>query len=290
MNAIEGTLDRVLSVQRPAVLAHLRSVRLRHPDATPAELVRALELRYLALVTTTGAGIGATAVIPSVGTGAALALSGAETAGFLEATALFAQSVAEVHGTAVEDPARARALVMGLMLGREGSELVSHFRQQATGGPLRANYWGELVVSSMPRAIFNPLFDRLKAKFVREFSKRAAASVVGKALPFGVGAAIGGVGNNVLGRRVVKSARLAFGPAPAFVPPHVEPREGAMPLERRALSAAKKALPKRRKAADAPAELTTGLPAGQPMEVHPPAPARYAPPQPVPIQPVPPAA
>ncbi|MBN9196038.1 MAG: hypothetical protein J0I44_08200, partial [Microbacterium sp.] len=32
-------LDRVLSIQRPVVLAHLRSIRLRHPDATPAEIV-----------------------------------------------------------------------------------------------------------------------------------------------------------------------------------------------------------------------------------------------------------
>ena len=28
-------LDRVLAIQRPVVLAHLRSIRLRHPGATP---------------------------------------------------------------------------------------------------------------------------------------------------------------------------------------------------------------------------------------------------------------
>lgn len=242
---LERALDRVLSAQRPAVLAHLRSVRLRHPDATPAELVRALELRYLALVTTTGAGVGASSVIPGIGTGAALALAGAETVGFLEATALFAQSVAEVHGLAVDDPDRARALVMGLMLGQEGSDLVSQFSRQAAGGAVRANYWGEIVVSSMPRALMNPLTDQLKKRFVREFSKRSGASVIGKALPFGVGAAIGGVGNNMLGRRVVKASRTAFGPAPFAAPLHIEPREGAMPLERRALGAARKALPRR---------------------------------------------
>lgn len=256
MNAIEGALDRVLTVQRPAVLAHLRSVRLRHPDSDPAALVRALEFRYLALVTTTGAGIGATAVIPSIGTGAALALSGAETVGFLEATALFAQSVAEVHGTAVDDPDRARALVMGLLLGREGSDLVAQFGRQAAGGPARASYWGELVVSSLPRAVMNPLADQLKAKFMREFAKRGTASVIGKALPFGVGAAIGGVGNNVLGRRVVKASRLAFGPAPLISPLHIEPREGAVPFERRALGAARKALPRKRPAAESPAEVS----------------------------------
>jgi hypothetical protein len=35
-----------------------------------------------------------------------------------------------------------------------------------------------------------------------------------RAIPFGVGAVIGGAGNNILGRRVVQNSRLAFGPAP----------------------------------------------------------------------------
>ena len=60
-----------------------------HPEATPEQLVRILERRYLAAVTSGGAAVGATAVIPGVGTGITLALSGVETAGFLEATALF---------------------------------------------------------------------------------------------------------------------------------------------------------------------------------------------------------
>src|SRR5215213_1583692 len=100
-------IDRVMAIQRPAVLAHIRSLRRRNPNATPDQLVRILERRYLAAVTGGGAAVGATAVLPGVGTGVTLALSGVETAGFLEATALFAQSVAEVHGIAIEDPDRA---------------------------------------------------------------------------------------------------------------------------------------------------------------------------------------
>jgi len=43
-------------------------------------------------------------------------------------------------------------------------------------------------------------------------------SVVGRAIPFGIGAVIGGGGNHLLGRRVVTSSRSAFGPAPASFP------------------------------------------------------------------------
>src|SRR5690606_26769271 len=126
-------MDRVLAVQRPLVVAHIRSIRLRHPHATPQQIISILETRYLAAVTTGGAAVGATAVIPGIGTGITLALSGMETVGFMESTALFAQSVAEVHGVAVEDPERARALVMALMLGKEGIDLVSQLAKQASG-------------------------------------------------------------------------------------------------------------------------------------------------------------
>lgn len=212
-------LDRVLAVQRPAVLAHLRAIRARHPEAGPADVARILERRYLAAVTTGGAAVGATAVVPGIGTGVTVALSGAETVGFLEATALFAQSLAEVHGIRVNDPDRARALVLTLMVGREGVDLVSQFAGQVSGkGPDRDTYWGQMITTSLPRAMVGPLVDRLKSAFLRRFAAQGSASILGRALPFGIGAVIGGGGNHVLGRRVVVGARRAFGPAPLGFP------------------------------------------------------------------------
>jgi hypothetical protein len=225
-------LDRVLAIQRPVVLAHLRSIRLRHPSASASEIVRILERRYLAAVTTGGAAVGATAVVPGIGTGVTLALSGVETLGFLEATALYAQSVAEVHGIPVENPDRARALVLALMLGQEGVALVSQLAGQATGkGTSRDKYWGELVTKTIPRASVGPLVDQLKRSFMRHFAVRGGASWIGKALPFGIGAAVGGAGNNILGRRVLVSSRKAFGIPPAALPLEIEPRLGATRLE-----------------------------------------------------------
>lgn len=225
-------LDRVLQVQRPVVIAHLRSIRMRHPDATTAEIVRMLERRYLAAVTTGGAAVGATAVVPGIGTGVTLALSGVETVGFLDATALFAQSLAELHGIRVENPDRARALVLTLMLGQEGVDLVAQLGRQLAGkGVTREKYWGELITKSLPRAAVGPLVDRLKTTFVHQFAAKGGASIIGKALPFGIGAAVGGTGNHLLGRRVVVASRRAFGVAPAEYPAELEPRPGATRLE-----------------------------------------------------------
>lgn len=224
--------DRVMAIQRPAVLAHIRGIRRRHPEASPEQLVRILERRYLAAVTSGGAAVGATAVIPGVGTGVTLALSGVETAGFLEATALFAQSVSEVHGITVDDPERARALVMTMMLGHEGSDLVRQLAGQVTGGGVaRTAYWGELVTTSLPRAIMGPLTDKLKRTFIRQFAAKGGASLLGKAVPFGIGAVIGGMGNHILGKRVVSSSRLAFGQAPTVYRLDLEPHGRTITLQ-----------------------------------------------------------
>ncbi|WP_205649327.1 hypothetical protein [Agromyces sp. LHK192] len=224
-HGMERGIDTVLAIQRPVVVAHLRGIRRRHPDAPPERIVRILEQRYLTAVTTGGAAVGATAVIPGIGTGVTLALSGVETAGFLEATALFAQSVAEVHGIPVENPERARALVMTLMLGSEGSDLVRQFAAQATGtGIARSAYWGELVTNTVPKAVMGTLVDALRRTFVKQFAVRGGVGWLGKALPFGVGAAIGGIGNHVLARRVLAQSRLAFGQAPMLLPAELEPR------------------------------------------------------------------
>ncbi|WP_396642052.1 hypothetical protein [Microbacterium sp.] len=229
---IVRALDRVLAIQRPLVVAHIRSIRLRHPDAVTADIVRMLERRYLAAVTTGGAAVGATAVVPGIGTGVTLALSGVETIGFLESTTLFAQSVAEVHGIAIEDPDRARALVLTLMLGKEGVDLVAQLAGQAAGkGTARPAYWGEMVTKTLPRAAVGPLVDRLKTVFVHQFAAKAGASWVGKALPFGIGAAVGGAGNNILGRRVLVGSRRAFGAPPLELPADLEPRPGARRVE-----------------------------------------------------------
>ncbi|WP_233615623.1 hypothetical protein [Leucobacter chromiisoli] len=241
-SAFARGLDRALAVQRPVVLAHIRSVRMRHPEATPDQVIRMLQRRYLLAITGGGAAVGATAVIPAISTPLTIALSGVETVGFLESTALFAQSVAEVHGIPVENPDRARMLVMSLMLGREGADLLQQLTRQVAGrGGDRPAFWGEIVTKSLPRGAVRPVLDRLQRAFIGHFAKIGGGSFVGKALPFGIGAAVGGAGNHILGRRVVAASRLAFGPAPAGFAAELAPREGAERIERRIARGARSA-------------------------------------------------
>jgi hypothetical protein len=217
-------IDGALGVQRPLVLAHLRRIRQRHPSATPADVIRILENNYLAAVTTGGAAVGASAAIPGVGITASLGLSAVETAGFLEVSALFAQAVTEVHGIAVDDPERARALVMTMILGSGGTELVRQLAAQVTGDASAKNArWGELVTKTLPSAAMGSIADRIKKMFLRRFARAQGGRVLGRVIPFGIGAIVGGAGNNALGKKVVENARTAFGPAPAEFPAGLEP-------------------------------------------------------------------
>ena len=209
------TLENVLGVQRPLVVNHLRSMRRKHPDMTPEQMIKRLEKQYLAAVTSGGAGVGASAVAPGIGTVASIGLTMAETVGFLEASAFFAQGVAEVHGVAVEDEERAKALVMGLMLGSGGKALVQRAAEQALGRRGTGNaFWGQLITTSLPSGAMGQVVDVMRRAFLRRMARNTGAGMVGRAMPFGIGAVIGGVGNNILGRDIVKAAREAFGPAP----------------------------------------------------------------------------
>jgi hypothetical protein len=233
--------DRVLSVQRPVVLAHIRSIRKNKPSATPEQVIVSLERRYLAAVTSGGALVGASAAIPAVGTGTSLALSGVETAGFLEASALFAQSVTEIHGIALDDPERARTLVMALMLGNAGRDLLQQLATQAAGRGTRNAYWGDLITKNLPGPAFNMVAERIRSAFIKRFAVTQGTSVVGRLIPFGIGAVVGGTGNHLMGRKIIGSSREAFGPAPAFFPPSLDvvikpPKPVRQPRERRGIT------------------------------------------------------
>ncbi len=216
---IHNVLLRAVEVQRPLVLANLRRLQRRHPQATAAELAAKLERDYLLAVTGGGALVGGSAVIPGLGTAAALGLSAAATVGFLEATALYTTSLAELHGIRMVDPDRASTLVMAVILGEEGTELLSALSGQASGrgkGPTQA--WGSAFARNAPQAGVGSVRGWVQRAFLRSLLKRQGSFLLGRALPFGIGAVVGGVGNQVMGRAVIANTKEAFGPLPDTIP------------------------------------------------------------------------
>lgn len=210
-DAVLRGLRKAISIQQALVAGYVSRLRRIRPGASPAELIGLLEKKYVATVTGSGAAVGAAAAAPGVGTGVALALGGGEAAAFFEATALFALALAELHGVQVTDLERGQALVMAVVLGDNGALLV----EKATGRP--GQNWAQLL-PELPVSVITAINNTLGPWLVRTFGRKEAILVLGRAIPFGVGAAIGAAGNRALGRAVVDTARRVFGPPPLRFP------------------------------------------------------------------------
>lgn len=223
--ATNKLLDTVLRVQRPAVLGFVKKVREENPDETPEQIAERLEKIYVRSVTLSGGAVGATAVVPGIGTVASLGLSSVAVVGYLEATALYAQAVAELHGVHTEDADRTRTMVMALMLGEDGRQVMNQILASGARGKGMVSSWGLMMGKDDSKA-----FDVgrvVRNMFVKRFLLKQTGAVFGRALPFGVGAIVGGGANLAMSKQVVSATHEAFGPLPTTFPAELDLQERA---------------------------------------------------------------
>ena len=210
---LSHVLESSARLQAPAVKAYVAKLRRSAPEATPAEIVARLEKQYLAVVMASGAAVGSAAAFPGIGTLAALSAVAGETVVFLEATAAFVLAVAEVHGIPVEDRERRRTLVLAALVGEDGSGAV----KDLLGATRTSGAW-LAEAELLPLPVVSQLNSRMTQYFVKKYTIKRTAMAFGKMLPVGIGAAVGGGGNRLMGKKIITNARQAFGPAPARWP------------------------------------------------------------------------
>jgi hypothetical protein len=159
-----------------------------------------------------GGSVGAVAAVPAVGTGVALALSGGEVFAFLEATALYTLAIAEVYGVPVHDLERRRTVLMAVLLGESATKVIE--KTAGRTGP----YWGKQIVTKIPMAQILKVNKVLGRNFVTKWGTKQGIIVLGRVIPFGIGAIIGGTASAVVSKGVISSVRRAYGPAPDAFP------------------------------------------------------------------------
>lgn len=210
LKALSQVIERGSRVQAPAVKAYVDRLRDHSPDATPADIVKKLEKHYLAAVMASGAAVGSAAAFPGIGTLVAMSAVAGETVVFLEATAVFVLAVAEVYGVPADHRERRRALVLAVLVGEDGKHAVADLI-----GPGRTSgSWLAEGAASLPLPAVSQLNSRLMKYFVKRYAFKRGAIAFGKMLPVGVGAVVGGVGNRLMGKKIVGNARSAFGAPP----------------------------------------------------------------------------
>ena len=201
-------------VQAPAVKAYVGRLRAHSPGATPAEIISRLDKQYKAAVMASRAAVGSAAAFPGIGTLVAMSAVAGETVVFLEATALYVLAVAEVHGIPAEHRERRRALVLSVLVGEDSKHAVADLL-----GPGRTSgAWVSDGAATLPLPALSQLNSRLLRFFVKKYTLKRGALAFGKMLPVGLGAVVGGVGNRVMGKKIVANAQKAFGNPPARWP------------------------------------------------------------------------
>jgi len=222
---LSHVLESSAKLQGPAVRAYVARLRRANPGATPAEIINKLEKHYLAAVMASGAAVGSAAAFPGIGTLAALSAVAGETVLFLEATAALALAVADVHGIPVEDRERRRSLVLGVLVGEDGRGAV----KDLLGAGRTSGAW-LAEAELLPLPVVSQVNTKMMHYFVKKYAVKRSAMAFGKLLPVGIGAAVGGGGNRMMGKRIVENARVAFGPAPARWPVTLHVLPGAEDL------------------------------------------------------------
>ena len=73
-------------------------------------------------------------------------------------------------------------------------------------------------MASLPMSTLARLNTRLLKHAVKRYTVKRGALMLGKMLPVGIGAAIGGAGNRMVAKKIVRNANSAFGPPPTRWP------------------------------------------------------------------------
>lgn len=198
---LERALNRVVSMNADLARAHVRRFGA---GKTGRVLLKRLDRQYRLTIAGSGAAVGASAIVPGVGTAAGVALSAAQAVATLEATMLYVLSYAEATGVEVGDVDRRRVLLMAVLLGESGTRLVEKVLGDSD------EHWGALVAHGLPAEVVRQVNAQLRGKFLARYGVASTAVALARLLPFGAGAVVGGIAGVASSGAVVKATRMAF--------------------------------------------------------------------------------
>ncbi|MGW5921914.1 hypothetical protein ACWFPY_23240 [Nocardia fluminea] len=195
-------LDRAAQAQAPVVHRYVDWLGRRHPQDAPVEIVQRLSRQYLVVVTASGVAVGLTAAVPGVGTVLGLAATGVDTAVFLEASSVLSVGAAAAYGLDPDDSRQAH-LVSKVVLGEAGTKVLDETAGHKTG------QWLAVVTDRIPGLASMP--DSPAKRFLVNYLVKRTLLLFGTLIPAGIGAVIGGVGNNALGQLVIANVYRNLG-------------------------------------------------------------------------------
>ena len=194
-------------------------------DAKVSSIQKRLKLELTAV----GAATGAVAAAPGLGTAAAASALAADMAWFgMRATDLI-MAIGAVHGHVESTSEERRAWVLAVLAfgedaGKEFSTLLNDVRGNNTdelvpaGDQVGTKAAGLLGGDAATVEALRRMNTTLASQVATKYGTRRSALAVGKLLPFGIGAVVGGTANYTFVRVVGKQAHEFFGQARMMLP------------------------------------------------------------------------
>jgi hypothetical protein len=198
-------IDAALKVQAPLARTYVAHLRAKHPEATDRQLLAKVTSRFTALTTATGAGIGGVAALPGLGTAAAVGLTVGEGLSFAESCAFLTLAAADIHGVDMTDRDSRRLVLMGVLSGERGAEIIAKALGQ------QGLRWNTVLGGGggfLPSLVSSQISKYVRRRVVA----RTGGLWLARLLPFGLGALLGGFGARVVARSVVEALLEIFGP------------------------------------------------------------------------------
>ncbi len=164
--------------------------------------VRASFVRELAAV---GGVSGGVAAVPAAGTATSLAVAAAELGWITVRLADMILTIAAVHGLTESSVEERRAWVLAVLVAGDNAALVMAEAARGAGKGI-----GRRAGRAVPVTALRGLNRTLAQSFVTKYGARRQAIAVGTALPFGVGAVVGGAANAAMARTIGRQADRLF--------------------------------------------------------------------------------
>ncbi len=199
---LENVLDNALEKQWRRASVSVDGHRRRSPDATPDEIAQRLVNEFVRDVSVIGAAGGAVAAVPGPGTAVKL-IGGTvvETGALLERATYMIMGVAEAYGLGLDELEVRRYAVLRVLGAWAG------ISQGATelAGTLGAGL-GKRATEAIPMTAIHAFNKAMRKQVVFKWASRTGAVRLGSALPFGIGAGIGGASNYFIGKSLGRVA------------------------------------------------------------------------------------
>jgi hypothetical protein len=211
--AVLTGVDR--SVERRWRLA--RDLAASTVGTTEERIVQAKKL-FVREMTVVGAAAGATAAVPAAGAVGAVGAAAAEFGWFATRSADLILTVAAIHGHTAATVEQRRAWILSVLaFGNAASTGFTRLAGEVGRG------LGERAACQVPPGALRAVNGAIGRTVVTRFGSARGAVALGRAFPFGIGAAIGGGANYAFARATARQADSFFSDLPPVLSGHTPP-------------------------------------------------------------------